>query len=118
MRKKPTCNIDLDTLIEETKNNIDNDRAAAHSLLTNIMTEILKNPAKSHEELGPVAAKYLEGLQRSSEQLLKLVSALSGKISAVGGGTEIGSDAKSEIFDTLQEEYTEELTKKKEEGKK
>jgi len=118
MQKKNVISIDLDKLIEETKSNIEDDRASAHSLLTHIMTEIFKDSA-SHKEFGFVAAKYLEAMSRSSEQLIKLLSTLTSKTNTTseGGGGHISSNDKDDILDQLQEEYNEDIDLKTEEKK-
>ncbi len=115
MRKKPQSVVDIDKLAEEIKDNIINDRACANSLLVNVMAEMLKNPAKSHEDLGFVAAKYIENLMRGNEQMLKLLATLSNK--TTNGNVGISADVKEGIFDTLQEEFTKELAEKKKEEK-
>jgi hypothetical protein len=54
-----------------------------------------------HTEVGTVAAKYVETLQRSNEQLVKLVTLLEKKKSTSVGLTD---DDKTEIFDLLNGE--------------
>lgn len=118
MRKKPSASVDLDELVEEARENIKNDRSAAHTLLINVMKQIMACPEKSHEDLGFVAAKYLENLSRGNEQLLKLLATLSSKTTLTGGSGNIAAEVKDDIFDTLQEEAikdVEESKKKKEE---
>ncbi len=117
MRRKQSVGVSLDELIEKTRSNIDNDRAAAHGLLVNVMQEILADPKEAHVKLGFVAAKYLEALQRSSEQQLKLISTVSAKTVATGDGVDLSPDAKDDIFDELQEEYTAEMTASMENSK-
>ncbi len=51
--------------------NITEDRNKASVLLEEIMNYIIKSPERS-KEVGIVAAKYLEVLQRSNEQLVKI----------------------------------------------
>ena len=53
-----------------------------------------------HSEVGSVAAKYVETLQRSNEQLVKLASLINKKESAVA---DISSIDKSEIYDLINE---------------
>ena len=65
-----------------------------------IFTEIIKaNDADSHKDLGFIAAKYVETLQRSNEQLVKLTSILSKKTDTSASLTE---DDKKELFDVIQ----------------
>ena len=64
-------NNNLDSLIEESLDNIRQDRAVASTLLVDLVTHI-KGNKHEHKETGQVAAKYLETLQRSNEQLVKI----------------------------------------------
>lgn len=91
---------DLEKYIEEAIKNIRDDRDITATLLTKIFTEISKaNDADSHKDLGFIAAKYVETLQRSNEQLVKLTSILSKKADASVSLTE---DDKKELFDVIQ----------------
>ena len=63
--------------------------------------KILKQDETKHQHSGPVAAKYLETLQRSNEQLVKLASLVSKKETVVSN---LSSADKSDIYDILQEE--------------
>ena len=67
-----------DKLIKEAIDNIRKDRAMASTLLIEVMS-LLKSDENKHQYSGPVAAKYLETLQRSNEQLVKLVTLLEKK---------------------------------------
>ena len=67
MKKKADINI----CIEDALENINNDRAMAMTLLTDLM-EYIRQQEERHQFAGPVAAKYLETLQRSNEQLVKV----------------------------------------------
>ena len=54
-----------------------------------------------HREVGLIAAKYLETLQRSNEQLVKLAALVQKKASQNDKMTE---EDKQEIFDLINEE--------------
>lgn len=71
MKHKKTTN---EYVLEATKN-INEDRAVASKLLFDVMTQ-LQNGVSTLDQrrLGEVAAKYLETLQRSNEQLVKITS--------------------------------------------
>ena len=58
-----------------------------------------------HREVGLVAAKYLETLQRSNEQLVKLAALIQKKTSS---NENITDQDKQEIFDMIKEEVGEE----------
>ena len=89
---------DLDSYIEETIRNIRSDRAITTTLLLELM-EYIKRDEDRKESVGAIAAKYVETLQRSNEQLVK-VSALIQKKSTVS--EELSKD-KEEIFDLIKE---------------
>ena len=61
----------LDKYISEAIENIRNDRETTKELLDDLVQYIAKNE-QNHKEVGLTAAKYLETLQRSNEQLVKL----------------------------------------------
>ncbi len=65
-------NKNLDSLIDEALDNIRNDRKAAREFLNEIANQIASD-AEQNKYLSPVAAKHIETLQRSNEQLVKLI---------------------------------------------
>ena len=83
---------DIDGYITSASENIENDRALALTLLTDLMKSMNNN--YDHKELGQVASKYLETLQRSNEQLVKLASLISKKASV---STHLSQEEKSEM---------------------
>ena len=90
---------DLDEYIEQATKNITDDRAATKTLLMSLM-KFMKTGDDRHRELGLVAAKYLETLQRSNEQLVKLASLLQ---KSVTGTESITEKDKEELFDLIKE---------------
>ena len=64
--------IGSDEFIEEAINNVRDDRAIASTLLIELM-KILKQDETKHQYSGPVAAKYLETLQRSKVALARFL---------------------------------------------
>jgi uncharacterized protein YeeX (DUF496 family) len=90
---------DLDSYIEEAIKNIRSDRAITTTLLMELM-EYIKKDEDRKESVGTIAAKYVETLQRSNEQLVK-VSALIQKKSE--GSEELSSKDKEELFDLIKE---------------
>jgi metal-responsive CopG/Arc/MetJ family transcriptional regulator len=90
---------DLDSYIEETIKNIRSDRAITTTLLMELM-EYMKKDEDRKESVGTIAAKYVETLQRSNEQLVK-VSALIQKKTT--GSDELSSQDKEELFDLIKE---------------
>ena len=90
---------DIEGYVEEAIDNIRNDRAVASNLLVDLMNHIKQDDAR-HQYSGQVAAKYLEVLQRSNEQLVKITSLLSKKKEAQAGLT---PQDKEEIYDIINE---------------
>lgn len=97
-------NITLDDYIEETTTNIREDRAMAKSLLMDTINDMKLSDA-ARKEMGPIAAKYVENLQRSNEQLVKLTSLLQKQKSEQLGLT---ADDKEHLFDLLNENQEQE----------
>lgn len=92
-------NLKLEDYIEETTTNIREDRAVAKSLLMDAIND-MKITDTARRELGPIAAKYVENLQRSNEQLVRLTSLLQKQTSQQHGLT---ADDKEQLFDLLNE---------------
>ena len=90
----------LEDFIERANTNVLEDRAATKTLLMTIM-KYMQLGDDRHKEVGLIAAKYLETLQRSNEQLVKL-AALIQKNSSVEAG--ISEEDKQELFDLINEE--------------
>ena len=96
---------DVDEYIENVVQNIQDDRAITSNLLTDLITEIKKARSSSydsHKELGQIAAKYVETLQRSNEQLVKIATLLQKKESRVDIA-ELSGEDRDELFDLIQE---------------
>jgi enoyl-[acyl-carrier-protein] reductase (NADH) len=87
--------------IEEAIENIKNDRALAMDLLVHL-TGYMKASEERHQSCGVVAAKYLETLQRSNEQLVKLASLLNKKETSAATG--LSTLEKSDIYDLINED--------------
>ena len=86
--------------IERANKNIIDDRAATSSLLMTLM-KYMKTGEDRHKEVGLIAAKYLETLQRSNEQLVKLAALIQkGERSDQG----ISEEDKQELFDLINKE--------------
>jgi len=89
----------LEEYVEETTTNIREDRAMAKSLLMEVMADMSASPT-DRRDLGPIAAKFVENLQRSNEQMVKLAAIIQRqKTSSVG----LTSDDKEQLFDLLNE---------------
>ena len=89
----------LSVYIDKAMKNISEDRAAAKLLLTDLMVYI-KKANERQREVGMIAAKYLETLQRSNEQLVKVSAIIQKNTRVVDGITE---QDKQDLFDLIQE---------------
>lgn len=87
----------LDKYLQETIDNIRDDREVTKELLDDAMKWLAKDESR-HRELGIVLSKYVETLQRSNEQLVKVASLIS-KSSSSQSLTE---DDKEQIFDMIK----------------
>jgi hypothetical protein len=91
---------DLDTLIEEALSNIRNDRKVAREFLNEVANEIVKDPGQN-KYLSPVAAKHIETLQRSNEQLVKIIG-ITQKDQTTSFS--LSEEDKDSLFDMIQSE--------------
>ena len=89
---------DLDDLIDEALGNIRDDRKVAREFLNEIANQIAVN-ADNNKYLSPVAAKHIETMQRSNEQLVKIIG-LRQKTQAQG--FELSDVDKDNLFDMIQ----------------
>ena len=94
---------DLDAYLDEAIKNIREDRAITATLLTDLVV-YLKASEERHREVGPVAAKYVEPLQRSNEQLVKIAALIQKKRTS---SVNLTDEDKNEIFDILSEDSQE-----------
>ena len=94
----------VQNFIEQAKTNITEDRAATKTLLMSLM-KYMQSADDRHREVGLIAAKYLETLQRSNEQLVKLAALVQKSSSKSQNITE---EDKQEIFDLIGKELVEE----------
>jgi hypothetical protein len=89
---------EIEHLISEATRNVNEDRAATKVLLTNLM-KYMQETSDRHREVGMVAAKYLETLQRSNEQLVKIAALQHKKSSKVDNS--ISEDEKDDLFEMI-----------------
>ena len=90
---------DINSCLEEALDNIRTDRSVTNSLLADVIL-YLKKSEENYKDVGVIAAKYVETLQRSNEQLVKIVSLMQKDQNV---NTELTDKDKSEIFDLIQE---------------
>lgn len=93
---------DINNFISQAKNNIVEDRAATKTLLMSLMKYMNTGQDNDkHREFGLIAAKYLETLQRSNEQLVKLAALMQKKEKGDQG---ISEKDKQDLFDLINSE--------------
>ena len=89
---------ELNNLFNEALDNIRNDRKMAKEFLNEIANEI-SNDAEQNKYLSPVAAKHIETMQRSNEQLVKIIG-LRQKTSEESFA--LSDDDRSNLYDIIQ----------------
>ena len=90
----------METLINEALGNIRDDRKVARELLNDVANILATDPTES-KYLSPVAAKHIETLQRSNEQLVKIISIRQKETTTEQNLTE---DDKDELFNLIKNE--------------
>ena len=91
---------DVDTLIGEALDNIRDDRKLAWEFLNEIANQIAVD-ADNNRGLSPAAAKHIETMQRSNEQLVKIIGL---KSKNQEQNFELSESDKNEIYDILQKD--------------
>ena len=89
----------LEKYIEEALENIRTDREITRELLDDAIKWLAVDDAR-HKEIGLTLAKYVETLQRSNEQLVKLC----GLMSKQEKSDELSEKDFAQIFDQIQKE--------------
>ncbi len=89
----------LDKYLLDAIENINNDRAVTKMLLMDVI-EIIKKTKENHKDVGAIAAKYVETLQRSNEQLVKIASLMQKDSKE---STNLSDKDKEELFDIIKE---------------
>jgi hypothetical protein len=89
---------ELEKFIEEAVNNIRKDREVTKRLLDDAIVYLSKDENR-HREVGMTVAKYVETLQRSNEQLVKISTLLQRNQKQETG---LSADDKKDIFEIIQ----------------
>ena len=92
---------DFETLAGEAIDNIRADRDQTKELLKDLV-KYLGNDEHRHKEVGLIAAKYVETLQRSNEQLVKIIIQI-GKEQKEMQNLELSDEEKENIFELIKE---------------
>lgn len=93
-------NFNKNELIQKAINNIEKDRKNAQELLEDV-AEFIGEAKERYATTGMVAAKYLETLQRSNEQLVKLISLMKKNQEDQYG--ELNQKDKENLYDEIEE---------------
>ena len=91
----------LDDYVQQALQNIEKDREITTELLQDVAQYIGKDEHR-HTEVGHVAAKYVESLQRSNEQLVKLTAIMLKRESSIYG--DLNDVDRDEIYNSLNED--------------
>ena len=94
----------LDETLSNALDNIEEDRATTKELLQDLM-KYLGAAEERHREVGPVAAKYVETLQRSNEQLVKVAALMQKQKTS---SFEFSSADKDELYNIINDKEEEE----------
>jgi len=92
----------LNSLIEQALENIKNDRQETEGLLLELK-EYMSVSRERYADSGPVAAKFVETLQRSNEQLVKIAT-LVYKRDTTSASERLSDLDKEQLFDIIQGE--------------
>jgi len=90
----------LDHYLNKAVSNIENDRKITRELLDDVVRYMSKDEAR-HREVGLTASKYVETLQRSNEQLVKVATLIQKNQEKSLGLT---NEDKEEIFNLIKED--------------
>ena len=93
----------VDEHLKEALDNIREDRKITRELLDDAIKFVAKDEAR-HQQIGMTLAKYVETLQRSNEQIVKLAALLQKKENKQQG---LSASEKDEIYDLLNSEAKE-----------
>ena len=85
--------------IDQAIQNINEDREITRDLLDDAIKYLAKDESR-HRDIGIVMAKYVETLQRSNEQLVKIVNILSKKESS----QDLTMGEMENIYDMIKED--------------
>ena len=89
---------DVESLMDEALENIRNDRTLARDLLNEIANQIA-NDGEKNRPLSPVAAQHVQSLQRSNEQLVKIISL---RLKNQEESAILSEEDKNSLFDLIQ----------------
>lgn len=91
----------LEEFLDEAITNIRADRAITSALLTDLVQEMKASGSSLtvNQQCGLIASKYVETLQRSNEQLVKISAILQKKTNS---SESLSNSEKEQIFDLIK----------------
>mgnify|MGYP003141541361 CR=1 FL=1 len=95
----------VDNYIDEVLENIRSDRKITRELLDDAIKWLSRDEAR-HKEVGIVMAKYVETLQRSNEQLVKIASMVSKSAASEG----LSAKDMADIYEAIAQDPPKEET--------
>tara|TARA_Y100001973_G_scaffold83636_1_gene123986 strand:+ start:1737 stop:2036 length:300 start_codon:yes stop_codon:yes gene_type:complete len=90
----------LDDIIKKALDNIEADRLVTRDLLEDAMGYLAKDEAR-HRDIGMTLAKYVETLQRSNEQMVKVATLIAKEEKKEEGITQ---EEMEDLFSAIAEE--------------
>tara|TARA_A100001391_G_scaffold171765_1_gene133172 strand:+ start:169 stop:465 length:297 start_codon:yes stop_codon:yes gene_type:complete len=90
----------LDKIIKKALENIEKDRLVTRDLLDDAMGYLAKDESR-HREIGLTLAKYVETLQRSNEQMVKVATLIAKEEKKEDG---ISQEEMESLFSAIAEE--------------
>tara|TARA_Y100001938_G_C8008442_1_gene388637 strand:+ start:72 stop:374 length:303 start_codon:yes stop_codon:yes gene_type:complete len=95
----------FEKLTKKAIDNIESDRKVTEDLLNDLQSQ-LNNGDYTHVEVGTIAAKLVETLQRSNEQLVKLASMMSRRTPPTTD-LRFNEEERQNLFDIIEKEKKE-----------
>lgn len=93
--------MNVNKIIDKALANVDSDRKKATELLNDVAKFLGKDQTR-YREAGLVAAKYLETLQRSNEQLVKISALLSRSVPIET--EELSDEEADSLYDEIEDD--------------
>ena len=93
----------IDHYLEKVVSNIESDRKITRELLDDVVRYLSKDEER-HREVGMTASKYVETLQRSNEQLVKITSLVAKQESKTDGLTQ---EDMEQIYSAIKDDSDE-----------
>ncbi|MDA7494503.1 hypothetical protein N8467_00395 [bacterium] len=93
----------LDDIIKKALENIEKDRLVTRDLLDDAMGYLAKDESR-HREIGLTLAKYVETLQRSNEQMVKVATLIAKEDKKEDG---ISQEEMENLFSVIAEDKDE-----------